>query len=38
VQLTTPPHAYYMVYEQHVRERPEVDAFVEWMLTTFRNL
>jgi len=38
VQLTTPPHAYYMVYEQHVRERPEVSAFVEWMLTTFRNL
>ncbi len=38
VQLTTPPHAYYMVYEQHVRQRPEVDAFVEWMLTTFRNL
>jgi DNA-binding transcriptional LysR family regulator len=38
VQLTMPPHAYYMVYEQHVRERPEVDAFVEWMLTTFRNL
>jgi DNA-binding transcriptional LysR family regulator len=38
VQLKTPPHAYYVVYEKQARERPEVDAFVGWMLTTFRNL
>jgi LysR family transcriptional regulator, glycine cleavage system transcriptional activator len=38
VQLKTPPHAYYLVYEQQVRARPEVGAFVEWMLLTFGNL
>lgn len=38
VQLTTPPHAYYMVYEQQVLERPEVALFIDWMQTTFRNV
>ena len=38
VQLKTPPHAYYVVYEKQVRERPEVAAFIDWMLATFRNL
>lgn len=35
VQLKTPPHAYYVVYEHQVRERPEVGVFVEWLLATF---
>ncbi|HEY8608763.1 MAG TPA: LysR substrate-binding domain-containing protein [Noviherbaspirillum sp.] len=38
VQLKTPPHAYYVVYEQAVRRRPEVAAFVDWMLGAFRRL
>jgi LysR family transcriptional regulator, glycine cleavage system transcriptional activator len=38
VQLKTPPHAYYVVYETKARERPEVAAFIDWMLATFRNL
>lgn len=38
VELASPPHAYYVVYEQQVRERPEVDAFVGWMLDTFSSL
>jgi len=37
VQLTTPPHAYYMVYEKQVRERPEVALFIDWLQSTFRN-
>jgi LysR family transcriptional regulator, glycine cleavage system transcriptional activator len=35
VELKTPPHAYYVVYEQQVRQRPEVNAFVEWLRNTF---
>lgn len=38
VQLKSPPHAYYVVYEKPVRDRPEVNAFVEWLLTTFGKL
>lgn len=38
VQLKTPPHAYYVVYEKPVRDRPEVNAFVEWLMSTFRNV
>jgi LysR family glycine cleavage system transcriptional activator len=35
VRLTTPPHAYYVVYEQQVRDRPEVSLFVDWLKTAF---
>lgn len=38
VQLKTPPHAYYVVYEQGARERPEVSVFIDWLLTTFGSL
>jgi len=38
IRLTTPPHAYYMVYEEQVLERPEVAAFIVWMQETFQNL
>jgi DNA-binding transcriptional LysR family regulator len=38
VELTTPPHAYYMVYERQVRERPEVALFIAWLLSAFGNL
>lgn len=35
VQLTAPPHAYYVVYEQQVRERPEVALFIDWLHARF---
>ncbi|HJV53415.1 MAG TPA: LysR substrate-binding domain-containing protein [Noviherbaspirillum sp.] len=38
VQLKTPPHAYYVVYEQNVRERTEVAVFIDWLLKTFGSL
>lgn len=38
VQLQAPPHAYYIVYEQAVRNRPEVGVFVDWLLDTFGKL
>jgi LysR family glycine cleavage system transcriptional activator len=38
VRLATPPHAYYVVYERHSRERPEVRLFIDWLLATFRNI
>lgn len=38
VRLTTPPHAYYLVYERQGRERPEVDIFIKWLLARFRNV
>jgi LysR family glycine cleavage system transcriptional activator len=38
VQLRTPPHAYYMVYERQAREREEVALFIDWMKSTFRNV
>ncbi len=37
VRLATPPHAYYVVYERAVRNRPEVNLFIDWLLDTFRN-
>ncbi len=37
VQLLTPPHAYYVVYEHAVRDRPEVNAFIDWLLARFSN-
>lgn len=38
VQLKSPPHAYYVVYEKPARDRPEVNLFVEWLLSTFRSV
>jgi LysR family transcriptional regulator, glycine cleavage system transcriptional activator len=38
VMLKSPPHAYYVVYEKPARERPEVAAFIEWLLVTFGKL
>lgn len=38
VQLTAPPHAYYMVYERQVRERHEVGLFIDWLQSTFCNV
>jgi LysR family glycine cleavage system transcriptional activator len=38
VQLATPPHAYYMVYEKQARERPEVALFIDWIQATFCNV
>jgi DNA-binding transcriptional LysR family regulator len=37
VRLKTPPHAYYVVYEQPARDRPEVRLFIDWLMATFRN-
>lgn len=38
MQMASPPHAYYVVYEKQVSERPEVVAFLQWMQQTFRNV
>jgi LysR family transcriptional regulator, glycine cleavage system transcriptional activator len=38
VELASPPHAYYMVYEKPARERSEVALFIDWMKATFRNV
>lgn len=38
VQLSSPPHGYYLVYERQVRDRPEVLAMIEWLEQTFRNV
>lgn len=38
VRLRTPPHAYYMVYERQIRERPEVDVFIDWLQNAFKNI
>ncbi|MDO9422294.1 MAG: LysR substrate-binding domain-containing protein [Herminiimonas sp.] len=35
VQLTTPQHAYYLVYERNVRDRPEVGLLLDWMRKRF---
>jgi DNA-binding transcriptional LysR family regulator len=37
IRLKTPPHAYYVVYEQTARDRPEVRLFIDWLLAVFRN-
>jgi DNA-binding transcriptional LysR family regulator len=36
-QMSSPPHAYYAVYEKAVLERPEVEVFLQWMRDTFGN-
>lgn len=38
VRLISPPHAYYVVYERPVRDRPEVALFIDWLINTFRNV
>jgi DNA-binding transcriptional LysR family regulator len=35
LQMDTPPHAYYVVYEKAIRDRPEVSLFLDWMQDTF---
>ncbi len=35
MKTATPPHAYYVVYEKQVTERPEVVTFLEWLQETF---
>lgn len=35
IQLATPPHAYYLVYDQQVSKRPEVATLVDWLQTRF---
>ncbi|MGN6390081.1 MAG: LysR substrate-binding domain-containing protein [Burkholderiaceae bacterium] len=38
VRLATPPHAYYLVYDRQVRERPEVTAMIDWLEERFKNV
>jgi DNA-binding transcriptional LysR family regulator len=38
VVLTSPPHAYYVVYENPALDRPEVAAFYHWMIGAFRHV
>ncbi|NEX61451.1 LysR substrate-binding domain-containing protein [Noviherbaspirillum galbum] len=38
IQLKTPPHAYYVVYEQAETSRPEVEHFLAWLKSTFRSI
>ena len=38
VELASPPHAYYVVYEKPPRERGEVTLFIDWLKATFRNV
>ena len=35
IRLASPPHAYYVVYEQGTRLRPEVQLFVDWLMATY---
>jgi len=37
-QTGTPPHGYHVVYEKPVLERPEVAAFLQWVLATFSTI
>ncbi|MBC7514592.1 MAG: LysR family transcriptional regulator [Herminiimonas sp.] len=37
VQLVSPPHAYYLVYDQQVQERPEVALMIDWLHARFTN-
>ncbi len=37
MKTATPPHAYYLVYEKQVTERPEVVTFLHWLHETFLN-
>ncbi|HJU71792.1 MAG TPA: LysR substrate-binding domain-containing protein [Paucimonas sp.] len=38
LRLTTPPHAYYVVYERAARDRPEVNFLIDWLFAKFRNV
>jgi DNA-binding transcriptional LysR family regulator len=38
IELKSPPHAYYVVYEQPARARPEVGVFIDWLFETFGKL
>jgi LysR family glycine cleavage system transcriptional activator len=38
VHLNTPPHAYYMVYDNRVSERREINVFIEWLRKAFANI
>ena len=35
IRLASPPHAYYIVYEQSPRLRPEVTLFIDWLMATY---
>ncbi|GJJ03526.1 transcriptional regulator [Duganella rhizosphaerae] len=35
VRLASPPHAYYVVYEQSARARPEVTLFIDWLMAAY---
>ncbi|MYN16959.1 LysR family transcriptional regulator [Rugamonas sp. FT107W] len=35
VRLVSPPHAYYVVYEQSAHIRPEVGLFIDWMKAAY---
>ncbi|MBA5690669.1 LysR substrate-binding domain-containing protein [Rugamonas apoptosis] len=35
IRLASPPHAYYVVYEQNPRQRPEVALFIDWLMATY---
>ncbi|HEU4846454.1 MAG TPA: LysR substrate-binding domain-containing protein [Burkholderiaceae bacterium] len=35
IRLASPPHAYYIVYEQTPRQRPEVTLFIDWLMATY---
>lgn len=35
IRLASPPHAYYIVYEQSPRLRPEVKLFIDWLMATY---
>lgn len=37
MKTATPPHAYYVVYEKQVTERPEVVTFLQWLHETFQH-
>lgn len=36
IRLSAPAHAYYVVYEEAARARPEVQTFIDWLMATFR--
>ena len=38
IRLDSPPHAYYVVYEQGAKMRPEVRLFVDWLMATSNGL
>lgn len=36
LSVVSPPHAYYMVYEENGPQRPEVKLFIDWLLATYQ--